>query len=175
MNTHKKSQVEIKTIALNTINEHAAKFYEYEKNHFAQFIGKDIFKANGEVKAKFEHEKIKFSGQLDDGTFYDSHYWFENRYGHFGMVVKTCVNGGSWDTVPTTAFCTYEQISVDLFDIENGLLIETKRPQRDFSYRYNVAEILKKVDEAKVAAEEYGKVLQAVPYEFREMFHLNRI
>lgn len=82
----KKSQKEIKVLAINTLYEHAQKMYEYEMQHFSQFIGKDIFKVDGSVKAKFAHYKIEqISGQLADGTHYHTHYWFEEtkKHNHF--------------------------------------------------------------------------------------------
>lgn len=174
MNT-KKTNLQIKVLALNIINEHAARCYEHAMNHFSQFIGKDIFKVDGSIKQKFSHETISFEGNLPDGTHYHTHYWYQNRSGYFSINVKTCVNGGSWDVKPSTAFCLYEEINIDLFEVKDGVLCECSRPQRDLSKRYEEAEILRAVEAAKEAAQQYNKVLEGVPYEFRDMFYLKRV
>jgi len=136
--TLKKSNQEVKVLAINTLYEWAEKFFNYEKDHFSQFVGVDIFKVDGSIKKKYEHEKMSFRGKLPDGTFCDAHYWFTHSYNDFRITVKICVNGGSYDVKPTTAFCQYEEQGITLFKTQNGVLLETA-PDIDFlKTRYNL-------------------------------------
>ena len=175
MNNVKKSALSVKVLAINTMNEYAAKFVEYEMKHFFQFIGQSIFKVDGSVKAKFAHEKLSFKGQLDDGTFFDAHYWFETRRS-FDLVTKICINGGSYDVQPTTAFCQYEETRTELFALnDSGELMESTRQKEDYSIRYNEADIQALANAAKQAAAAYESAERAVPYLFRRIVGVQRL
>jgi len=63
---------------------------------------------------------------LPDGTYYDVHYWFDYSYNELKVNVKLCINGGSWDVRPTTAFCQYEEQQLTILKTNPaGQLIET--------------------------------------------------
>ena len=172
----KKSNVEVKVLAINTLYEWAEKFYQYEKQHFQQFIGKAIFKVDGSVKAKFDHEKMSHKGQLPDGTWVNAHYWFTSRYNSFDIHVKICVNGGSYDVKPSTAFCQYEEQTVELFKInEAGELVENSNDISWLKKRYDVAELTSTANDVKKAAEVYEAALNKMPWIFREVFYLERL
>lgn len=170
----KKTTAEIKCLSINTLHEHAKTFYEYEKAHFAQFIGKNIFKVDGSIKQKFEHESMKAEGQLPDGTFYNVHYWFECRHGYFDMKIKSCINGGKYDD--KTYFCQYDDLQLTLFKTnEQG---ELQPIENDLSYldaRYSAEELTKIAKDIEGAAKVYEKELSRMPYQFREIFYLQRL
>jgi len=171
----KKTSQEIKVMAINVLHEYAEKFYNYEKQHFAQFIGKDIFKVDGSVKAKFEHEKISHRGQLPDGTFLDAHYWFENRYGDFTINVKICINGGSYDVTPTTAFCQYEEMRLTLFQTKDGQLQPTETDISHLQTRYNLDDLKTIAKEIEQAAAAYKRAADKMPYRFNDVFWIERL
>lgn len=171
---NKKTNLEVKVLAINTLYEYAQKFYEYEKKHFSQFIGKDIFKVDGSIKAKYEHERLSFKGQLPDGTWYNAHYWFESKYS-FDIHVKICVNGGSYDVKPTTAFCQYEEISIKLFDIKDGSLIETESAPDFLNKRYEVSELIQQANEIKELAKRYEYEADKFPYIFKQVCDIQRL
>mgnify|MGYP006921369615 CR=1 FL=1 len=177
MNTQtlKKSNQEVKVLAINTLYEWAEKFFNYEKEHFTQFLGVDIFKVDGTIKKKYEHEKISFRGKLSDGTNVDAHYWFSHSYGTFTIRVKICVNGGSYDVRPTTAFCQYEEISLTLFTTNNGVLLPTEPDTAFLKTRFDVAELSAIAGNIKKAAEAYETAVNAMPYRFREVFYIERL
>lgn len=171
----KKTPLEVKVLALNLLQEYGQNFYNYEMLHFNKFTGQNIFKVDGSIKQKYDHEKQSFRGQLNDGTFVDIHYWFEKSSNYFDMCIKICVNGGSYDVQPSTAFCQYEKKTLTLFKLDKeGNLIE---PIQDdsFTTHYIVDEILQAAENVKIAAEQYRKVLESVPYQFRDVLYLERL
>ena len=170
----KKSNVEVKVIALNLLNEYAAKYLNYERTHFSQFLGKDIFKVDGSVKAKFDHDKLSDKFQMPDGTWVDVHYWFTKAYGYFNIHIKICVNGGSYDVKPTTAFCQYEEMTLTLFEVKDGL-VETTQQDNDLTIRYDVAELQAIAAEIKQAGEVYNRVYEKMPHRFTDVFYLSRL
>lgn len=165
----KKSQLEIKVFALNTLNVYAEKVIKAEKEKFAKFIGKDIFKVNGDLKEKYNLEKESFIKEKQGDYFVDIHYWRDLSYKNFSVRFKICVNGGSYDVKPATAFCHYEEINETIYQIDKeNLLIENSNTPREFK-TYNEAEILKAANECKKAAEIYEKALNKVDYQFRDI------
>lgn len=171
----KKTREEVKVLAVNTLYEWAAKFYQYEKDHFSRFIGQPIFKVNGGIKAKFEHEKMAYKGQLPDGTFVDAHYWFTSRYS-FDMTVKICINGGSYDVKPTTAFCQYEETIIELFKIDSdGKIQESKNEPGYLNTRYDLSELKQIAEDIKAAAKIYEAAENNMPYIFKDVFYIQRL
>lgn len=170
-----KTNVEVKVLAINTLYEYAKLIIEHEKKHFNQFIGKDIFKVDGSLKAKYEHEKLTFKGQMNDGTWFNVHSWYQKYSSSFDLKIKVCVNGGSYDVKPTTAFCQYEEISTTLYELDNNCLIASNR---DYSYLdkvYNVDELTAISLEIEKAAKEYEKVKDKMPYIFNDVFYIKRL
>ena len=173
--TTKKSNKEVKVLAINTLNEWAEVFYKYEKEHFSKFIGIDIFKVDGSIKQKYDHEKQSFKGQLLDGTWVDVHYWFTKRYNSFDINIKLCVNGGSYDVKPTTAFCQYEEMSLTLFNTVDNKLVETSEDISHLSTRYNLDELVKIAAEIEQAKIVYERAEYKMPYRFKDVFYIGRI
>jgi hypothetical protein len=173
--TTKKTAKEIKILAINTLYEYANKFYEYEKQHFAQFVGIDIFKVDGSIKQKYTHDKLYFKGNLLDGTYFDAHYWFTYSHGWFDINVKICINGGSYDVKPVTAFCQYENQSITLFKTENNKLIETNTDISFLDNRYNLNELQSIAQDIKTVAQQYEQAVNKMPYIFKQVFDIERL
>lgn len=172
--TAKKTNKEIKVLAVNTLYEWADKFYAYEKEYFSQFIGVNIFKVDGSIKAKYEHEKMTFKGKLSDGTFVNAHYWFTNTYS-FDIKISICVNGGTYDVKPSTAFCEYDEMTLTLFNLHDGKLIETNTDTAHLKERFDI-EILKTIaNDIEQAKKAYELAENKMPYRFREVFYIGRI
>lgn len=171
----KKSNQEVKTLAINNLYKYAKQFFQYERAHFLQFLGQSIFKVDGSVKAKYDHEKQSYKGQLEDGTWVNAHYWFTSNYGYFDMIVKICVNGGTYDVKPSTAFCQYDELSLTMFKIEDGKLIDS---HSDISYLdtvYNLPDLQKAANEIEEAKKHYQKTVEKMPYIFRDVFWIERL
>jgi hypothetical protein len=173
--TAKKTQSEIKVLAINTLYEYAQKYYEYEKNRLLPFVGLNIFKVDGSLKAKYDADKLSDKIQLSDGTFVDAHYWFYNSSYSFDIRVKICINGGSYDVHPTTAFCQYEEISLTLFKKDNDKLADTDTDISFLHKRYDVNELRQIAANIKLAAIEYEKEAGKMPYQFNSVFGLQRL
>lgn len=170
----KKSQIEIKVLSINTLYKYAAIIVKYEREHFSRFIGQNIFKVDGSIKQKYDHEKLTFDGFMEDGTHYNVHYWFNSRYS-FDVKIRVCVNGGSYDVKPSTAFCQYDELNSTLFNLENNVLVAT---ERDYSYLetvYNVEELTKTAKEIKLAGEAYRAASDKLPHQFADAFYIERL
>ena len=126
-NLVKKTQAEIKVLAINTLYEYAEKYINHERQRLTAFIGMDIFKVDGSFKQKYDSPKLSDKLQMSDGTWVDAHYWFTHYTNSFEIHVKICINGGSYDIKPVTAFCQYEEQTFTLFNKVDGKLIETEK------------------------------------------------
>lgn len=185
----KKSAIVIKVMALNLLNQYSQLICDYERKFYAQFIGMDIFKVDGSLKAKYTHDKLddNFKGTLPDGTFFSVMYWFDNSYHSFKIHVKICINGGSYETKPNTAFCQYEEKCIYAFDVEainnplKGMgytfnaLKEVEKPDFDYSTRYDADALLLIAADIKAAAKAYEAIEDKMPHYFREVLGIERL
>jgi len=175
MNNVKKTPQEVKVLAINTLFEYAEKYYLHEKSRLTPFIGLDIFKVDGSFKQKYDATKLSDRLKLADGTFVDAHYWFNHYTNGFDINVKICVNGGSYDVKPVTAFCQYEQQSFTLFNKVDGKLVETNKDMSFLKKRYDVNELQTIANEIKEAAKVYEAAYNKMPYLFNDVFNVKRI
>jgi hypothetical protein len=176
MNTQtKKTQVEIKVLAINTLYAYAEKYINHEKARLTPFIGLDIFKVDGSFKMKYDSPKLSNKIQLPDGTFVNAHYWFTHYSNEFGINIKICVNGGSYDVRPETAFCQYEEQYFTLFKKVDGKLVETEIDREYLKKRYNVAELTSVANSIKEAAKLYELAAGKMPHLFNDVFFLQRL
>jgi hypothetical protein len=173
--TAKKSNTEIKVLAINTLYEYAEKFYNYEKEYLSKFIGVNVFKVDGSLKAKYDHEKLAFKGQLSDGTYFDAHYWLSYRHGYLDICVKICINGGSYDVQPTTAFCQYENTTITLFKTQDDKLTETNTDISYLKERFNLQDLKAIATEIKEAEKQYEETAKKMPYIFNDVFYIGRV
>jgi hypothetical protein len=173
--SNKKSNVEVKILSVNNLYKYAKQFFEYERTHFLQFLGQSIFKVDGSVKAKFDHEKQSYKGQLPDGTWVNAHYWFTSSYGYFDIHVKICVNGGSYDVKPTTVFCQYDETTLTMFKIEDGKLIDSPADISHLDQVFNIQELQKAAKGIEEAAKAYNDECKKLPYMFHDVFLVSRL
>lgn len=171
----KKSQVEIKVLAINTLYEYSKQIAEYEYNHFKQFVGIDVFKVDGSVKLKYKHDRLTFKGQMKDKTWYSADYYLKITSDSLEVHVKICVNGGSYDVKPSTAFCQYEDKIIHILDAKNCVLQDTKIDLDYLDERFNVESLNKIAAEVRKAAEIYEIELKKMPYLFKDVFYLERL
>jgi len=172
----KKSNLEVKVLSINTLYKYAAKCIEHEKKHFDQFLGKDIFKVGGEVKQKYSHERLTFEGFLPDGTHYHVHCWYQLSYKHFYLNVKSCVNGGSYEDKPVTAFCQYDSTMTTLYKVKDGKLTVNDNSDTDYlNKRYEVSELMEIKKGIEKAAELYKAEVNKMPYIFNDVLSVERL
>ena len=171
----KKSNVEVKVIAINTLYKHAKEIISYEQEHFSQFIGKNIFKVDGSIKQKYAHEKLSFKGETD-GTRYNVSYYFEVRHGYFDLRMTICVSGGSYDVRPSTAFCQYENLTITIFKTNDaGELANFANNLTYLDTVYTVKELSEIANEIKEAAKKYEEVESKMPHQFKSVFSIQRL
>jgi len=171
----KKSNVEVKILAVNNLNKYAKQFFEYERAHFLQFLGQSIFKVDGSVKAKYEHERQSYKGQLPDGTWIDAHYWLTSSYGYFDIHIKICVNGGTYDVKPNTAFCQYEELALSMFKIEDGKLVDSPADISPLDIQYNIADLQEAAKGIEEAKKIYETAKEKLPYRFHDVFWVEKL
>lgn len=173
--TRKKSEIEVAVMAYNHLYEWAEKIYNHEREHFSQFIGKDIFKVDGNLKEKYKHDTLSHDERLQDGTFIKIYYHLYNKHGWFGAEINICISGGSYDVKPTTAFCQYHRLSVTLFDVKEGKLIDRVNDIEYLKTRYDLKELTQLADQIKEAAKKYDAIHDKMPYQFTGHFWLQRL
>lgn len=169
----KKSQAEIKCLAINTLYEYAEKYINHERERLLPFVGLDIFKVDGSFKQKYDSPKLSDRLQLADGTFIDAHYWFTHYTHGFDIHVKICIHGGKYED--KTYFCEYQEQSFTLFNKEDNKLLDTPMDRSWLKKRFD-ANVLKAIaDKIKEAAKVYDAELEKMPYQFRNTFGLKRL
>jgi hypothetical protein len=168
------NKIEQKVRAINALNKYAAQVYEHEKKHFQQFEGLDIFKVNGEIKQKYQHDKMQpVEEKNEHGEHVSIHYYMEKNNYNLQFKVKICLNGGSYDVTPSTAFCLYEYKTLYIMNIESGVLKPCGYVQ-DFE-QYDADKLTKAAHEAHEAAKVYKEKADAVPHIFREILNVDRL
>ncbi len=176
MNTQTKlSQIDIKVMAINLLYQASKIILDYEQKHFSQFIGQNIFKVDGSVKAKFQHEKIEVKIPIE-GVYTSVSYWFEKRGSYsFDINVKICVNGGSYDVQPSTAFCQYQNESLTLFKLENECLTPTNIDREYLNEVFDSATLIEQANKIKALAEVYREEANKLNYMFKDVLFIERL
>lgn len=168
----KKTPLQIKTQALNLLNEYSAQYFTAATDHFYRFLGVNPFKVDGTLKEKYKIHMEPIKGRTQDDTYFDVHAWIVKGYSSLDMRVKICISGGSYEVRPNTAFTQYEEATFEICEHRDGILSERTRQAPDFTKRYQEGEILKAAEEAKKAAEAYRKAHEKVPYQFRDILQI---
>jgi len=175
----KKSNTEVKVMAMNILNKYSKQAISYYNDMLTPFIGKDIFKVDGSIKKKYDFDRFSYEGKDPEGNHISVQSWITINRGWVELTVKICINGGSYDVQPTTAFCQYENRTFDIFSIEpaTGYLIPATR-EEDRTYLdtiYNLEDLNKIAADIKQAAEQYRKELDKMPYYFKDVYYLERL
>ncbi len=176
---NKATNLQAKILAINTANKHASEIAAYEIEQLRHLIGTNPLKVDGSFKAKIKHEKKQFEKIKISMFGFDWHahttYYFTAEYGYFVARIKTCVSGGGSDMCGVRNYCIYENNSIDIFKIDkDGNFQESDRPAQEFP-QYQESELLSIAKEVKAAAEEYKKVFNKMPYEFRYELNIERL
>lgn len=170
----KKSNLQVKILALNLLNEYAPAYFEQATKHFEQFIGVEPYKVDGTLKAKYMLKLNEVKGKID-GAYFDIHAWIKPSSYSIDVNIKICVSGGSYDVHPNTAFCQYDTMTLEVVRIKDGKISQRERQPNDFTIRHSESEILAAAAEVKKAAEAYEQALSKVYYEFRDILYLSRL
>ena len=170
----KKSNLQVKILSLNLLNEYAPAYFEKATKHFEQFIGAEAYKVDGTLKAKYALKLEEVKGHRDGANF-DIHAWIRPSSDSIDINIKICVSGGSYDVHPNTAFCQYDTMTLEVVRIKEGKISQRERQTNDFTVIHSESEILAAAAEVKKAAEAYEQALNKVYYEFRDILYLSRL
>ena len=169
--------LEIKILALNELSKAAKKEVSEYLYHYDKFVGLDIFKVDGSVAKKYKKESTHVNKKLSDGSNLSISAWSKKFSNHFGVRVKICVNGGSYEETPSTAFCQYEDKFYSLYDLKNN---ELAKPEIGVFNRHSfpifkAEKLLRMSNKAKKAAEKYRGLAKDIPYEFMDVLNVERL
>lgn len=173
--TKKKSQIEIKVLAVNTLRRWSKNILHYEIPKLKALEGIECFKIDWSFKSKYAYDKHpEINGQMPDGTWYNVTYWHEHSGNEYGIRVKLCLNGGSYDD--RTYFCIYDEQSFFPFVIKEGKLIS----KPDYSYTwinkmFKVSDLEKAAAKVHALAERYERECDKVHYEFHSVLNIQRL
>lgn len=158
------SKLEAKVAAVNFVHEHANKLYDQLAPIIKEFVGQKIYKADGDLMAKF-------ASRLPDSSFPALPSFQVYRYrSDYSLVfmVKTCQQYKFYDEYYGREIegVEYYEIGVYMGEVNNGILAKLNdRPNHKCDY--NAKEIEQQRKEAKSAKEAYEKAKEGL-YVFGE-------
>ena len=158
-------------IAINILYAYAEKVVDYELSKLVPLIGMKVLKADGALMKKHEYEKIPPSKGTKYGIHFDVHYWVEVTKYSYMLNFKCCINGGSYEVKPSTAFAHYEDVCIYLFEREDSVL--TKQYNKDhlefLKKRYRKEDVLSLATKAQDALTQYDNAVKDIPHPFRQV------
>ena len=97
--------------SINFLNVNRLDLLNHIKEDIKQLEGKKLELASGglskQFKLKGEHKKTTID--VEGKTVYLSYqYYYSIDYGYLKVHHKVCINGGSYEDTPSTAFCQYQ-------------------------------------------------------------------
>jgi len=169
------SSLEIKVLAVNTLNEYAKKIIAHEVAGFKKLIGVDAYKADGSLKAKYHFDKLESVSQKLSDNWLSVEYFRDRSEYSVAISIKVCINGGSYEVTPATAFCHYENQTFYVARIENGKIESKELDLSMLDEKFTAAKLLKLNKEVENAAAAYDKAKSAIDHRFREVLHVGYI
>jgi len=166
---------EIVILAVNTLNARAKEIVAYEREHFSKFIGKDIFKNNCEIKEKYKHDRLRYRRVQLEGYGIDVTYIIEYKYQRLSVDITVCINGGSYNVKPNTAFTHYEKTNITLFNAIKNELVETEISLGYLDTVYDLNELKAQAFQLNELAREYNLQLDKFPSRFNYLFNVERL
>ena len=174
----KKTNLEITVLAVNQLYQWSKKFIEVETNFYNQFLGVDIFKVDGSIKDKYKNNFAhSFSEKLKDGTNLSSQYFFKKTSTALCIEVQICVNGGKYNqpVAPDTAFCQYQRMTFDLFEVVNNCLVSKNVDRSYLNEVFSENKLLKQANKIKQLAEKYRIEYNKLNYQFKDVLYIERL
>lgn len=169
------TQLELKVLAVNTLQLHAKRILDYEIEQLTKLVGIDCFKVDGSLKQKYMYPNLKRISEKFGKNWLTVDYWSDKTEYDYRIHVKICINGGSYDVSPSTAFCIYQDESYYPFDIKDGKL---KAKTNDYSFLNEVFSVEKLEvlsDKVKEIATQYEKMRDKIDYRFHGVLNIERL
>lgn len=118
-----------------------------------QFIGKKIFLGDGSKSKIFNIDINKFAPAPIKGMHVQAHAtYLTNDYGKLQLKVGICLNGGSYDVTPKTAFCKYLDRQIELGILKDGQNLDSIIELDKIVKAYELDEVLDLSDELEKIA-----------------------
>lgn len=178
----KRSTLEVRAQALEELSKANVKIGAAFKAHYDQFIGQDIFKVDGSVKQKFKFDLSPYrtphgTPRRKDGTFLTVSAYEEMSYHSFKVNVKVCLNGGSYEDQPSTAYCNYEENTLYIYDVKDGAIVENVNHVGKFGgkvVKYNLEKLKKQALKLEKMREKYEAEAEKTPHLLRDDLRIKR-
>ena len=160
--------------AVNFLNEYVPQIVTTVKNQLNSSIGKPIFTVNGAWRKSVNWIYSPIKKQLANGDWLSVEYYVQQQYNYVDLRVKICLNGGSYDVKPVTAFTLYQEQSIIIYIVdENGNIVDFDVDLTPYTKKYTVETIMTQANEAERKAKEYEAAREKVPYRFRDALYLS--
>jgi hypothetical protein len=102
-------------------------------------------------------------------------YWNTLTNYDYRITVKICINGGSYDVHPSTAFCIYEEQSYYPFTAEDRKLIFKNEDYSFLDVQFDAKVLAEQTEKITAAANAYEAEAEKVDYRFRNVLRIQRL
>lgn len=170
--TTKPNDVDLQVHALNEVNRVlSAEVY----NLFPQlekYIGKKLFTADGSLTKKTPITLLKtVPNALPGGYAMLNYIHISGTDTGLWLKVSVCLNGGSYDIKPNTAYCNYTDRDICIGNMENGIFMGTDQNTLD-SYKigvvYDAEDIRLKIATYRLKKAQLETLKRSIPVKFYE-------
>jgi hypothetical protein len=158
--------------AVNYLYEYIPQIVTEVKTQLPPHIGKPIFKADGSWWKSVNWVYNPIQKQLPNGDFLSVQYFVRQYSGYVDLTVKVCLNGGSYEVHPTTAFTIYQEAGITIYTIENDNLVEYDVNLDQWNQRFDADTLVKQAEVINNQAKELKAEIDKVSYRFREALYL---
>lgn len=164
---------------MNAINEYSETLVNFLLPELQKYIGKRIFLVNGTKAKIFELPELERSDVKEADKYIGYSYYINEQYNKVCLHVRVRINGGSYDVRPSTAYCQYNDRTIELGDTENGILktvdtLEKIVTSWELSKRYSEETIQAQIARFKEAKKAAEALLSVIPYEVIEIERLRQ-
>ena len=163
----KPSQLELNIEGTNELNKFSIESLKNVLPKITALKGVSILLKDGKTGKKFNIERGNQSTQLKD-KYISSQYWFDISEYSIWLKVKICINGGSWELKPPTAYCNYFENSIYIASMKDGAINETVELETiiknfDLDKTINIKESLKQVEQYKELKKKADELYNSIP------------
>jgi hypothetical protein len=118
----KPTQIQLTIAGQNSLNKASLEILQAIVPQVQKFEGKSILIATG-LSAKFKIDKPEITADKLPNGFSSCNYYFDYTRHSLWLKVRVCLNGGSHEAKPSTAYCQYFEVSYHLGEINNTCLV----------------------------------------------------
>lgn len=159
--------------AVNFLNEYIPQIVIEVKKQLDPHIGKPIFTGSGAWRKSVNWIYNPIKKQLANGNWLSVEYYVQQHYNYVDLRVKVCLNGGSYDVHPTTAFTIYQEQGLTIYTVdENGNIVDFNVDLTPYNVKYDVDTVLKQAEVLNTVAEQLRNEIDKIPHRLRDALYL---